>query len=74
MLSLTLLAQLPELGQLNRREIAKLVGVAPLTGIAGGGVVHATSGADARPFVHHSSWPLFALSASTRPLSASING
>ena len=29
MLSLTLLAQLPELGQLNRRAIAKLVGVAP---------------------------------------------
>jgi transposase len=28
-LSLTLLVQLPELGQLNRREIAKLVGVAP---------------------------------------------
>ena len=28
-LSLTLLAQLPELGQLNRREIAKLVGLAP---------------------------------------------
>jgi transposase len=28
-LSLTLLAQLPELGDLNRREIAKLVGVAP---------------------------------------------
>ena len=28
-LSLTLLAQLPELGKLNRREIAKLVGVAP---------------------------------------------
>jgi len=28
-LSLTLLAQLPELGQLNRKEIAKLVGVAP---------------------------------------------
>jgi len=28
-LSLTLMAQLPELGQLNRREIAKLVGVAP---------------------------------------------
>lgn len=27
--SLTLLAHLPELGQLNRREIAKLVGVAP---------------------------------------------
>lgn len=29
-LSLTLLASLPELGQLNRREIAALVGVAPL--------------------------------------------
>ena len=28
-LSLTLLAQLPELGRLNRKEIAKLVGVAP---------------------------------------------
>ena len=28
-LSLTLLAQLPELGHLNRRQIAKLVGVAP---------------------------------------------
>lgn len=28
-LSLTLLAQLPELGRLNRREIAKLVGLAP---------------------------------------------
>jgi transposase len=28
-LSLTLLAQLPELGELNRKEIAKLVGVAP---------------------------------------------
>ncbi len=29
-LSLTLLAELPELGQLSRREIAALVGVAPL--------------------------------------------
>ena len=29
-LSLTLLAQLPELGTLNRRQIAALVGVAPL--------------------------------------------
>jgi len=28
-LSLTLMAQLPELGQLNRRQIAKLVGIAP---------------------------------------------
>jgi transposase len=31
MLSLTLLADLPELGRLSRREIAKLVGVAPLS-------------------------------------------
>ena len=30
-LSLTLLAELPELGHLSRREIAKLVGVAPLS-------------------------------------------
>jgi len=30
-LSLTLLAKLPELGRLSRREIAKLVGVAPLS-------------------------------------------
>jgi len=30
-LSLTLLAELPELGRLSRREIAKLVGVAPLS-------------------------------------------
>jgi len=29
-LSLTLLAELPELGRLSRREIAALVGVAPL--------------------------------------------
>lgn len=29
-LAVTLLAELPELGQLNRKEIAKLVGVAPL--------------------------------------------
>src|SRR5690242_19365962 len=29
-LSFTLLANLPELGQLSRRQIAKLVGVAPL--------------------------------------------
>jgi transposase len=31
-LALTLLAELPELGRLSRREIAKLVGVAPLRG------------------------------------------
>jgi transposase len=30
-LSLTLLADLPELGRLSRREIAKLAGVAPLS-------------------------------------------
>jgi transposase len=30
-LSLTLLAELPELGRLSRREIAKLVGVAPFS-------------------------------------------
>ena len=34
-LSLTLLADLPELGRLSRREIAKLVGVAPLSRVSG---------------------------------------
>ena len=34
-LSRTLLAQCPELGRLNRREIAKLVGVAPLANDSG---------------------------------------
>ena len=33
--SLTMLAQCPELGQLNRREIAKLSGVAPLANDSG---------------------------------------
>lgn len=33
--SLTMLAKCPELGQLNRREIAKLVGVAPLANDSG---------------------------------------
>jgi transposase len=33
--SLTMLAQCPELGQLNRREIAKLTGVAPLANDSG---------------------------------------
>jgi transposase len=34
-LSMTLLAELPELGQLDRRQIAKLVGVAPLNDDSG---------------------------------------
>lgn len=34
-LSMTLLAQLPELGRLNRKEIAALVGVAPLNNDSG---------------------------------------
>jgi transposase len=33
--SLTLLAELPELGELNRKEIAKLVGVAPINNDSG---------------------------------------
>ena len=34
-LAMTLLAEVPELGQLNRREIAALVGVAPLNDDSG---------------------------------------
>ena len=46
-LSLTLLAHLPELGTLDRREIAALVGVAPSTGTAARRGANAPSGVDA---------------------------
>ena len=46
-LSLTLLANLPELGTLNRRQIAALVGVAPTTATVAPCGANAPSGADA---------------------------
>ena len=45
-LSLTLLAHLPELGTLNRRQIAALVGVAPYNATAAPCGANAPSGAD----------------------------
>ena len=47
-LSLTLLANRPELGALDRRQIAALVGVAPSTATAAPCGANGTSGADAR--------------------------
>ena len=46
-LSLTLLAYLPELGTMDRRQVAALVGVAPYNRDSGTCVVNAPSGADA---------------------------
>ncbi len=46
-ISLTLLANLPELGTLNRRQIAALVGVAPTTATVAPCGANAPSGADA---------------------------
>jgi transposase len=52
-LSLTLLAELPELGRLSRREIAKLVGVAPLA--------HESGSFRGRRFVHGGRAPVRAV-------------
>ncbi len=46
-LATTLIAELPELGKLNRKQIAALIGVAPL---------NCESGIPARP-THHLGWP-----------------
>ena len=55
-LSLTLLAHLPELGTLNRRQIAALVGVAPYNATAAPGGANAPSGADAPGCGPSSTW------------------
>ena len=55
-LSLTLLADLPELGTLDRRQIAALVGVALSTGTAVPCAADAPSGADAPGFGVFSTW------------------
>jgi transposase len=53
-----LLAQLPELGQLNRREVAALVGVAPLIAIAERCAANAPSLVDAVSSVTAFTWQL----------------
>ena len=55
-ISLTLLANLPELGTLNRRQIAALVGVAPTTATAAPCGANAPSGADAPGCGPSSTW------------------
>ena len=55
-LSLTLLAHLPELGTLNRRQIAALVGVAPYNRDSGSLRANAPSGADAPGCGPSSTW------------------
>ena len=55
-LSLTLLAHLPELGTLNRRQIAALVGVAPYNATAAPFEANAPSGADAPGCGPSSTW------------------
>jgi transposase len=52
----TLLAGLPELGRLNRKQIAALVGVASLAATAAHSEVSEWSGATARPSARYSTW------------------
>ena len=55
-ISLTLLAYLPELGTLNRRQIAALVGVAPSTGTVVPCGANAPSGVDGPGSAQPSTW------------------
>ena len=65
-LSFTLLAELPELGQLGRRQIAALVGVAPYPYESGKFKGRRTIWAAARTCAPCSTWPRSAPCASTR--------
>src|SRR5271166_4668733 len=56
-LSTTLLAHLPELGALNRKQIAALAGLAPLTATAVTFAAAVVSGADARRSGASCTWP-----------------
>jgi transposase len=53
----TLLARLPELGQLNRREVAARVGVAPFNDDSGKRRGQDTSGVDAVRYAGCCTWP-----------------
>ena len=55
-LSTSLIAQLSELGSLNRKEIGALVGVAPLPVTVGGSAASARSGVGAHPYAPRSTW------------------
>jgi transposase len=52
-----LLAQMPELGQLNRREVAALIGVAPFNRDSGKCAANARSMVDGVSFDMDFTWP-----------------
>ena len=74
LLSLTLLANLPELGTLNRRQIAALVGVAPTTGTVAPCGANAPSGADAPECGPSSTWERWQPAATTLLSGTSTRG
>src|SRR5882762_9007297 len=67
-----LLAQMPELGQLNRREVAALVGVAPFNRTAEGCVVNVRSTAADAQYVTACTWPHSSPLDTIRSCAASI--
>jgi transposase len=69
----TLLAELPELGDLNRREIAKLVGVAPLNATAAPCAASVECRADEHRFAPYCTWRPWSRCTTTRSLRPSIN-
>ena len=73
-LSLTLLAYLPELGTLDRRQVAALAGVAPSTGTAAPCVANGPSGADGRECGPPSTWGRCPRPAATPSFETSIRG
>jgi len=73
-LSTTLLASLPELGTLNRRQIAALAGVAPFNGDSGTIVAVATSGAGGQRSGRCYTWPRSAPFAATPTFARSTPG
>ena len=72
--SATLIAELPELGRLNRREIAALVGVAPMANDSATRRGDGACRAGASRYAACSTWPRTRLHATTRPSSASMTG
>jgi len=72
--SATLIAELPELGKLNRREIAALVGVAPMANDSATRRGDGACRAGASRYAACSTWPRSRLHATTRPSSASMTG
>jgi transposase len=68
--SASLLAHLPELGQLDRKKIAALAGLAPYNSDSGQKSLPATSEGDGPPLECRSTWPRFPPSLTTPVLHA----